>query len=208
MTIFCATTNRGKLKEFREAAGHFDVAFDIEVLPELRSIEPCEETGTTFEENAVLKARHYGRYTDGYLFVDDSGLEVDALNGAPGVYSARFAGEGAGDAANNSLLLQRLRGVTNRTARFVCVVALAKGGEVVGTFRGAVEGEILHEPRGTGGFGYDPLFWYPPFACSFGEVDAQRKMKVSHRGEALEAMFRFLTDTVSKAGNPPASSRR
>ena len=201
MIVYCATTNPGKLREFRRAAGHFGAAFQVEPVPGLSSIEPCEEAGATFEENAIAKALHYGQHTDGYLFVDDSGLEVDALDGAPGVYSARFAGEGATDAANNALLLDRLRGVTNRTARFVCVVALARGSQVAGTFRGAVEGEILHAESGANGFGYDPLFYFPPFGCSFGEADAERKMNVSHRGQALEAMFRFLSGSASTAGS-------
>lgn len=201
MIIYCATTNPGKLREFRRAAEHFGMAFDVETLPGLKAIEPCEEAGATFEENAIQKALHYGRHTQGYLFVDDSGLEVDALDGAPGVYSARFAGEDATDASNNALLLDKLEGVSNRTARFVCVVAVAHGGKLVGTFRGTVEGEILHAPSGPNGFGYDPLFWYPPFACSFGEVDEERKMNVSQRGQALEAMFQYLSGSASTAGS-------
>lgn len=177
------------------------MTFDVETLPGLKAIEPCHETGSTFEENAIQKALHYGRHTEGYLFVDDSGLEVDALGGAPGVYSARFAGEDATDDSNNALLLDKLAGVSNRTARFVCVVALARGGQLVKTFRGTVEGEILLAPSGPNGFGYDPLFWYPPFACSFGEVDAERKMNVSHRGQALQAMFEFLSGSASTAGS-------
>jgi XTP/dITP diphosphohydrolase len=127
------------------------------------------------------------------LFADDSGLEVDALGGAPGVYSARFAGPGATDDANNRLLLEKMRGVGDRSARFVCVIALADGGRLRETFRGAVEGEILEEPRGPHGFGYDPLFYYPPFGCSFGEAAAERKLTVSHRGAALRALFQRLS---------------
>lgn len=201
MIIYCATTNPGKLREFRRAAGHFGAAFQVEPLPGLGSIEPCPETGATFAENAAAKARYYGGQTAGFLFVDDSGLEVDALGGAPGVYSARFAGEGATDAENNALLLRKLQGVDKRTARFVCVVALAKGAELVATFRGDVEGEILHAPAGPNGFGYDPLFYYPPFGCSFGEAAAERKMSVSHRGQALEAMFGFLSGIASTPGS-------
>ena len=118
-----------------------------------------------------------------------------ALGGAPGVYSARFAGPGATDDANNQLLLDRLRGVRGRSARFICVTALADGGRLLQTFRGEVEGQILEEPRGTHGFGYDPLFYYPPFGCSFGEAAPQRKLTVSHRGAALRALFRHLCAT-------------
>ena len=118
-------------------------------LPGLASIAPCEETGVTFEENAVQKALYYSKFCDGYLFVDDSGLEVDALDGAPGVYSARFAGPNATDAANNQLLLDRMRGVADRTARFVCVVALAESGRLVRTFRGEVEGQLARSASGS-----------------------------------------------------------
>jgi len=159
---------------------------------------PCEENGATFEENAILKALYYGAQAPGLLFADDSGLEVDALGGAPGVYSARFAGASGGrdavDEANNRLLLEKMRGVADRSARFVCVMALVDGTRLLGTFRGVVEGRILEELRGSHGFGYDPLFFYPPFGCAFGEVPEERKLQVSHRGIALRALFRHLTD--------------
>jgi XTP/dITP diphosphohydrolase len=186
MTVFCATGNPGKLREFQLAAPDFDV----QRLPV--SVPAPEETGDTFEANAAEKAIAYGKHTAGYLFADDSGLEVDALHGEPGVRSARFAGEHATDQANNALLLERLRGVENRTARFVCVIALVKDGRLVKTFRGAVEGRILDGPRGTGGFGYDPFFFYEPFGCTFGEAPIERKMTVSHRALALDAMFDYL----------------
>ncbi|MBZ5619681.1 MAG: RdgB/HAM1 family non-canonical purine NTP pyrophosphatase [Acidobacteriia bacterium] len=188
--LFCATGNAGKLREFRMAAGHAPV--EIELLPNFRQIPPCVENGATFEENAILKARHYGPHASGLLFADDSGLEVDALGGAPGVYSARFSGPHATDEANNRLLLERLRGVKNRTARFVCAIALVEGTRVRGVYRGAVEGAILDEPRGGGGFGYDPLFYYRPFGCTFGEAADERKFSVSHRGQALLAMLGAL----------------
>lgn len=164
----------------------------IDLLPGFPEIEPCAETGVTFEENAVLKARHYGRHTPGLLFADDSGLEVDVLGGAPGVFSARFAGPRATDAANNRLLLDTLDGLQPRTARFVCVIALVEKDHVRGIFRGAVEGLITEAARGSGGFGYDPLFFYPPFGCTFGEVTAEQKLAVSHRGQALRAMLDSL----------------
>jgi XTP/dITP diphosphohydrolase len=164
----------------------------IEPLPGLACIAPPEETGVTFEENAVLKATYYGAHTTGWLFAEDSGLEVDALGGAPGVYSARFAGPGATDDDNNQRLLELLGDNPVRTARYVCAIALAHAGAVVRTFRGTVEGEILRQPRGSGGFGYDPLFWFPEFGCSFGEVTRDRKQTVSHRGKAIRALLVFL----------------
>ncbi|HVW11351.1 MAG TPA: RdgB/HAM1 family non-canonical purine NTP pyrophosphatase [Bryobacteraceae bacterium] len=190
MKIWCASGNAGKLREFR-LAGEL-LRIDVEPLPGLKSIAAPEETGSTFEENACLKAAFYSRLAPGLLFADDSGLAVDALGGEPGVYSARYAGEGATDDANNKLVLERLADVQDRTARFVCVIALAKHGEIVKTFRGEVEGRMLHEARGPGGFGYDPLFYYPPFGCSFGEVDDAKKFSVSHRGNAVRAMLEYL----------------
>jgi XTP/dITP diphosphohydrolase len=187
--LYCATTNQGKLREFQAALRD---SIQVEPLPDLASIAPPEETGVTFEENAVLKALYYSKYCDGYLFVDDSGLEVDALGGAPGVYSARFAGPNATDAANNQLLMDRMRGVSDRTSRFVCVVGLAESGRLLRTFRGEVQGRLLDAPRGANGFGYDPLFFYPPFGSTFGEAPLERKMEVSHRAQALQKMRVYL----------------
>lgn len=189
MRLFCATTNPGKLREFRMAARG---AVEIAPLPALQDLPPLRETGATFEANAVQKALYYSALAPGLLFADDSGLEVDALAGAPGVRSARFAGPEATDEANNRLLLEQLRGVADRTARFVCVIALAEKGRLLATFRAAVEGHIAHEPRGHNGFGYDPLFFYPPFGCTFGQVEAEQKFAVSHRGQALGAMLEWL----------------
>jgi len=189
-TIYCATGNPGKLREFQLAARVLDI--DIEPLPNLKSIAAPEEHGATFEENARIKAEYYSRLAPGPLFADDSGLEVDALGGEPGVRSARYAGGGAGDAANNRLLLERLGDREDREARFVCVIALAENGNTIQTFRGTVEGRILRDARGAAGFGYDPLFFYPPFGCSFGEVDGEQKFEVSHRGHALRKMLKYL----------------
>jgi XTP/dITP diphosphohydrolase len=191
MIVYCATSNRGKLREFQLAA----LDFDVRALP--APPLPPEEHGDTFEANAIEKALVYGAHTDGYLFADDSGLEVDALAGAPGVHSARFAGPNATDEANNALLLERLRGIQNRTARFVCVIALVRGGALIKTFRGTVEGRILDVPRGSGGFGYDPLFFCEAFGCTFGEAAIDQKMRVSHRAQALEAMFTYLRSIAS-----------
>jgi len=200
VTVYCATGNPGKLREFHLAAA--GMPFRIEPVPGIAALPAREETGGTFEENAVLKALHYGPHAPGLVFADDSGLEVDALGGAPGVHSARFAGmpsrAGDADAANNRLLLEELRGVRGRSARFVCVIALADGARLLGTFRGVVEGRVLEEPRGSRGFGYDPLFFYPPYGCAFGEVSEERKLAVSHRGVALRALFQDLTTRLLK----------
>jgi XTP/dITP diphosphohydrolase len=173
--IHCATSNPGKLREFQLAAP------DFEIVP--LSLPAPEETGKTFEDNALLKALYYGAQVDGYLFVDDSGIEVDALGGRPGVDSAHF---------DNAWLLHQLRGVENRAARFVCVIALVRKGDPPRLFRAEVEGRVLHEPRGPNGFGYDPLFYYEPFGCTFGEAEPEAKMRVSHRAQALHQMFTFL----------------
>jgi XTP/dITP diphosphohydrolase len=159
----------------------------------MRDIPASPEDGVTFEENAAQKAIYYSCFAEGLLFADDSGLEVDALSGAPGVYSARYAGEHAGDAANNALLLERLEHHSDRAARFVCVIALAESGKLIRTFRGTVEGEILRAPRGAGGFGYDPLFFYPPFGQTLAEVPDEHKFAVSHRGYALREMLAWLS---------------
>ena len=188
--LYCATGNAGKLREFRLAAHHAPV--DIELVPNFRALPPAVEDGATFDENAVKKALHYAPHCDGPLFADDSGLEVDALGGAPGVYSARYSGPHATDEGNNRLLLENLRGIADRTARFVCSIALVERGEVRGVYHGAVEGHILEAPRGAHGFGYDPLFYYEPFGCTFGEADDARKFSVSHRGQALRAMLQAL----------------
>ena len=155
MKLYCATSNPGKLREFQLAAGA-----GWEFVP-LTGIPPCEETGETFADNAVQKAAYYSRHVRGLLFAEDSGLEVNALGGAPGVRSARFAGIGASDADNNRLLIEKLRGVSDRSARYVCVIAVAEAGNVLRTFRGEVAGKIIDEPRGTDGFGYDPYFFLP-----------------------------------------------
>lgn len=199
MTVYCATSNPGKLREFQLAAPDFDVR------PLPNKLEPPEEHGATFEENAASKAEYYGAFVEGYLFADDSGLEVDALGGAPGVHSARYAGLNANDADNNALLLERLRGVANRAARFVCVIALVEDGKLVRTFRGTVEGRILEQARGTGGFGYDPLFFHEPFGRTFGEAPIGDKMLVSHRAQALGAMFTFLRSSAA-SGRTRSSS--
>lgn len=193
MTLYCATTNRGKIREFGLIVSHHSGgATAVEPLETMRSLPPCDEHGATFEANAVTKALYYSKHAAGLLFADDSGLEVDSLGGAPGVRSARYAGENATDYDNNALLLANLANEPHRKARFVCVIALAQAGRLIKTFHGAVEGEILRSTRGSEGFGYDPLFYYAPLGCSFGEIPAERKMTVSHRGAAIRAMVDYL----------------
>src|SRR5581483_3281600 len=156
MRIYVCSSNPGKLGEFAlvaHQAGLADVA--LEALPELKRIQPPEETGSTFEENAMLKALYYSGFTSEIVLADDSGLSVDALNGAPGVLSARYAGPDASDKDNNNLLLRKLGTTVHREAHFVCAIALARKGRVLTTQRGVVEGQILPEPRGKNGFGYD-----------------------------------------------------
>lgn len=192
--LYCATSNPGKLFEFRHAAEHLGAGmFVIEPLPGLKGHTPPEETGETFVENAILKAMYYSQFTDELLFAEDSGLMVDALDGAPGVHSARFSG--MGDAANNALLLEKLKGEPERSARYMCVIALMRKGELLGTYAGSVEGEIIDGERGSNGFGYDPMFYCPAFGCTFGEATPEMKLEVSHRGEATRKMLEALRET-------------
>jgi XTP/dITP diphosphohydrolase len=152
------------------------------------------ESAPTFSENAAGKALHYSRYADLPVFADDSGLIVDALGGAPGVQSARYAGPGASSAQGIAKLQaeMRARGAKDRRGRFVCVVALAVGGRVVAVFSDAVEGEILESPRGTQGFGYDPIFFFGPAGKSFAEMSAEEKNRYSHRAKAFCKLIDFL----------------
>ena len=195
MLLYAATKNKGKLREFLDASAQSALTdLRIEPLPLLSELDPPEETGATFEENARLKAQYYSRYTNGFVFADDSGLAVDVLDGAPGVYSARYAGPSATDCENNRLLLDNLRGTQARSGRFVCAIALARQGRVLATSRGAVEGEILEEPRGGEGFGYDPLFYSPETGCSFAEASREQKFQVSHRGRAFRSLLRQIAE--------------
>lgn len=201
--LYAATTSQGKLRDFRTAARTFSVA--IEALPGMDSISAPEEDGATFEANAVLKALYYSRFApDALVLADDSGLEVDALGGAPGVRSARFAAD-AGfidspdandntDVWNNMVLLQRMAEVpaAQRTGRYHCVLAAAKNGVLCHTADGAVEGTILDAPRGTGGFGYDPLFFLPELDRTMAEIDLETKLSLSHRGRALVKLLPLL----------------
>jgi XTP/dITP diphosphohydrolase len=201
--LYAATTNKGKLRDFRTAAQAYSLA--IEPLPELSTIPAPEEDGNTFADNATLKAVYYSRFAPGALVLaDDSGLEVDALGGAPGVRSARFAADAGvmdspdandnSDVWNNMLLLRRLATIPEprRTARYRCVLVAARDGQPIQTAEGTVEGLILQSPRGTGGFGYDPLFYLPELQKTMAEIDLETKLTLSHRGRAIAALLPLL----------------
>ncbi len=203
--LYAATTNQGKLRDFSTAAQAFSV--EIEPLTILATIPAPEETGSTFAENAALKAVYYSRLApkDEIILADDSGLEADALNGAPGVRSARFAADSGltdssdapldnTDVWNNMVLLQKLAGVPaeKRTVRYRCVLAAARNGEIVESAEGFVEGVILDAPRGTGGFGYDPLFYLPALGKTMAEIDLETRLLLSHRGRALKTLLQRL----------------
>ena len=198
LLLYLASSNPGKLREFREAAKLS--GFQVEPVPGIQTLPSVIEDGRTFHENASKKAVHYSRSVDGLVFADDSGVCVDALGGAPGVFSARFAGEGASDKDNNRKLLEELRRVEaagnaspGRRAHYVCVLALARRGEILTRVEGRAAGLILDDPRGSGGFGYDPYFYYPPLGKTFAELTPDEKFQVSHRGEAFRKLLGELT---------------
>jgi XTP/dITP diphosphohydrolase len=198
--VFIATSNPGKLRDFAGAAAPHGIT--VASLPDFDSLPSVREDGAIFEANARKKAEHYSQFAPGEMVLaDDSGLEVEALGGAPGVHSARYAAtspEGnADDGANNARLLRELSHAADRTARFVCVIAAACDGRTLATFRGEARGRILEAPRGSGGFGYDPLFFFPALGRTFAELTPQEKAGVSHRGSA----FRKFLDWYE--GHPP-----
>lgn len=197
--ILAATTNPGKLREIKRILE--GLPFDLLTLDDLDPIPASPEEGRTFSENARQKGAHYSQRTPYLALAEDSGLEVDHLGGAPGVYSARFAGPGADDDGNNAKVLGLLRGVPEkqRTARFVCCAVLCRAGEVLAEMTGRVEGRISLEPRGRGGFGYDPIFFYPPRGRTFAELSPEEKSAVSHRGQALRLVRKFLVGPYRKA---------
>jgi XTP/dITP diphosphohydrolase len=197
--ILIATSNPGKLRDFAGAASPHGI--EIAGIPNFASLPTVVEDGRTFEENARKKAEEYSLAAPGEIVVaDDSGLEVDALNGAPGVHSARYAAdqpqladENTDDEANNARVLRELKNVPceKRTGRFVCVLAAARDGKTLTTFRGTAEGIILDAPRGTNGFGYDPLFYFPQIGKTFAELRAEEKARYSHRGAAFRKLLEW-----------------
>ncbi len=203
--IVIASRNEHKIREMNEIL----VGLDIELvsLLDFPHLSQIEETGGSFEENARCKAAAAARATGLWAISDDSGIEVDALGGAPGVLSSRFAGPEASDEDNNKKLLDMLKGVeyNSRGAGYRCVVALADAERVLLTAEGSVKGVILSAPRGSRGFGYDPLFYYPPFGKTFAEVAAARKHEVSHRGKALRSLRRKLERLLSSRDKGPGS---
>jgi XTP/dITP diphosphohydrolase len=200
--ILIATSNPGKVRDFAGAGAPHEI--EIGSIPGFASLPAVVEDGITFEENARKKAEEYSRHAPGEIVVaDDSGLEVDALNGAPGVHSARYAAdqphladENTDDEANNARVLRELRKVPaeRRTGRFVCVLAAARDGKTLATFRGTAEGVILDSPRGTGGFGYDPLFYFPQIQKTFAELSAEEKAVYSHRGAAFRQFLSWYSE--------------
>lgn len=202
--VLIATSNPGKLRDFAGVATPMGIA--IEPLPNFASIPGAVEDGLTFEANACKKAEYYSKYAPGEIVLaDDSGLEVEALGGAPGVHSARYAadqphlvGNNTDDQANNARLIRELRKIPpeQRTARFVCVIAVARDGKILNVFRGEAEGLLLDSPRGSGGFGYDPLFYFASIQKTFAELTPEEKAQYSHRGAAFHL---FLNWYLSKS---------
>ena len=203
--LLVATTNQGKFAEVQ--AFLKSLPLTILSLESLSKWPAVVEDGATFEENALKKARALSEYSGMLTLADDSGLEVDALNGAPGIYSARYAGEGGSDDQNNKKLLSELTGVPEekRSGRFVCALALCAPeaqGVKEWTVRESCEGRIAFDLRGRNGFGYDPLFYYPPFSKTFGEIDRETKATVSHRGKALKKLAELLPSLVDLGAKP------
>ncbi len=189
--LIVATRNAHKVEEIRAILSTCEV-LDLSAVEDPPEVE---ETGSSFLENASLKAVAISALTDALVLSDDSGLEVDALSGEPGVYSSRYAGEDGNDRLNNEKLLRELEGVTERAARFRCLICVAKGGEVLAHFAGAVEGRILDSEKGEGGFGYDPLFVPEGYDQSFAELGEELKNGLSHRARALEGVLAWLGAT-------------
>jgi XTP/dITP diphosphohydrolase len=197
--LVVATTNRGKLREIEPLLD--GVPFELATLAVWPDVAAPEETGRTFAENARAKALYYAAHTGELTVAEDSGLQIDALDGAPGVESARFGGPGSTYPEKFDLIydLLRAQGVEDSPARFVCALALARDGEVLFETRGVVEGRIAPEPKGSGGFGYDPIFFYPPLGCTLAEA-GHLKAAVSHRGEAFRKLRAWLlSDFVASA---------
>ena len=198
--LFLASSNPGKLAEYRAlAAAHSDsLVVDLELLPGFDALPAFEENAPTFAENAAGKALHYSRLKDGLVFADDSGLVVPALGGAPGVHSARYAGSQATNSQRIEKLLGEMRGKTvgERAAYFVCAIALAKEGRALAIVTDRVDGQILEAPHGSGGFGYDPVFYFPALGKTFAELHAEEKNQRSHRGKAFRKLLGALSSML------------
>lgn len=197
--LFLASSNQSKLDEFRALAANAEgvTSLDLHSLPRFGELPSFEESATTFAENAAGKALHYSRFSGLPVMADDSGLVVDALNGGPGVLSARYAGPNASSADKIAKLLAEMRasGSKDRRARFVCVIVVAASGRAIAIFSDAVEGTILESPQGTGGFGYDPVFQFGAAGKSFAQISAIEKNRVSHRGKAFRKLVDFLASS-------------
>jgi XTP/dITP diphosphohydrolase len=192
--LFLASSNPGKLAEYRVLASATSLHIELALLPEFNTLHSFEENAPTFAENAAGKALYYSRRKNGLVFADDSGLVVPALGGAPGVHSARYAGPQATNAQRIEKLLGELRGKSGaeRAAYFVCVTALAERGRAKAIVTDRVDGEILEAPRGQGGFGYDPVFYFPALLKTFAEIPAEEKNLLSHRGKAFRRLLAAL----------------
>lgn len=194
MTVVVATTNPYKLVEIRRILAGLPCAIDA--ISDHVEVTAPAETGTTFAENARLKALHYAAVVPHLTVAEDSGLEIDRLDGAPGIHSARLPGTTCQDKFDRIYAQLRARGVRTSPARFVCAVALVKGREVVFEATGTIEGEIAETPSGAGGFGYDPIFFYRPYGCTLAEITAECKEAVSHRGTAFRSLRTFLLKRI------------
>jgi XTP/dITP diphosphohydrolase len=198
--LLLASSNPGKLREYQALTAGRTVG--VELLPRYDNLPGFNESAPTFAENAAGKALHYSRHADGIVLADDSGLVVDALDGAPGVHSARYAGAGASDADRVQKLLREMKscGASNRSARFICVIALAQAGRALAIVSDSVKGALLEEPRGTQGFGYDPIFYFPPLRKGFAELTREEKNEHSHRGKAFCKLLAWLEKSPVTAG--------
>lgn len=194
LSLFVASSNPGKLREYRALAEPYSSSVELAFLPHFDSLPVFDEMWPTFAENAAGKALHYSRSAAGIVIADDSGLVVPTLGGAPGVHSARYAGPNASDTDRIRKLLGEMRGKTgdDRRARFVCVTAVAEEGNMLGLFSAAAEGVLLEEPRGTDGFGYDPVFFFPALEKTWAEISRDEKNAHSHRGKAFRKAVDFL----------------
>ena len=203
--VLIATSNHGKIRDFAGAASHFGI--EVASIPSFSTLPSVVEDGKTFEDNARKKAEAYSRYVPGEVVIaDDSGLEVDALGGAPGVHSARYAADephaaesNTEDEANNAKLIREIQLVSTdkRTGRFVCWIAVARDGATLAVFDGEAEGVILDQPRGSNGFGYDPLFYFPQIGKTFAELSAEEKAHYSHRGAAFRKFLEWYRESAS-----------